>query len=350
MGKRRGVTFGRHAGLIVAGLTTVILCEAGYSSGVASSEQRLGGPHTGSPRLVASDVSSFPGIVTDLAADERGSSWILDCHGSTTVLYHVTTRHSATAAKLRSGASCARIVRAAPDGKLWIASDYTIWRYTTLTHNLRRWDLSVDIAGALPGALDHNNPLPGTWVSALLPCDAGGVLIARHNVPILTVYDAEFRPRGTVTVPSRLAGASDIGALSDGRLVLTPGLGAPQGLPTTVPTASSVTPRLAAAADWLRSAPLDGTALYVDSRGRSVFMQHGFNLVFHAGDKPTTFPLPTRTGSFDKPITTPSDTPVTLEQEVSPRATAAIVASDHSFWVALQDTKWSYLIHLAVSR
>jgi streptogramin lyase len=107
-------------------------------------------------------------------------------------------------------------VRVAPDGAVWVTTDYRVDRVDPVTGETRSLTLADAVDGALPGALDPRNPLPGTWVSALTLDASGRAFLARNNVPFLQIVDSELKPIGVIAVPTGFAGAVDMTLEPDG--------------------------------------------------------------------------------------------------------------------------------------
>jgi hypothetical protein len=111
-------------------------------------------------------------------------------------------------------------VRVAPDGAVWVTTDYAIDRVDPATGQTRSLSLAETVDGALPGALDPSIPLPGTWVSAVAFDADARALVARNNVPFLQVVNPQLKLVGSIDIPPALAGAADMTLESDGLHVI----------------------------------------------------------------------------------------------------------------------------------
>ena len=109
-------------------------------------------------------------------------------------------------------------VRVGPDGAMWVSLPYELARWDPVSENVASLRFTEEADGALPGALDRNATLPGTWLSAILP-DGTGVLVARNHVPYLTHVSADMTVSRGATVPDDYAGAADLLRGSDGSLL-----------------------------------------------------------------------------------------------------------------------------------
>lgn len=68
-------------------------------------------------------------------------------------------------------------------GHVWVAVAYTVAMFNPSAGAwLEQFDLPLQDAAAVPGALNAGAPLPGTWVNGLATDGNGGVLMTRHNV------------------------------------------------------------------------------------------------------------------------------------------------------------------------
>lgn len=124
-------------------------------------------------------------------------------------------------------------VRVGQDGAVWISLPYELARWDPTSGTVTSVRFSEDVDGALPGALDPNATLPGTWLSAILPDDAG-VLVARNNVPYLTAVSPDLTVSRGLAAPDGYAGAADLLRESDGSILMLPALDNPAGEVTTI--------------------------------------------------------------------------------------------------------------------
>jgi hypothetical protein len=127
-------------------------------------------------------------------------------------------------------------IRIGSDGAVWITQDYRVIRFEPSTGETASLDLSTQVEGALPGAVDPGNPLPGTWVSAVAPDAEGGALVARNHVPFLTRLSSALKVRGTLPLPDGFDGTRDIAGLPGGSVTALSGPTQPGSLAVILPT------------------------------------------------------------------------------------------------------------------
>lgn len=104
-----------------------------------------------------------------------------------------------------------------PNGIVYVGEPYRLVRFNPATEEMTSIGLTAEVPGASTDALDPNNPLPGTWVSAIA-VSADAVLVGRNNVPYLSVYTPELETRAQIEVPAALAGPQDLAFDGDGSI------------------------------------------------------------------------------------------------------------------------------------
>ncbi|WP_157962584.1 hypothetical protein [Homoserinimonas sp. OAct 916] len=119
-------------------------------------------------------------------------------------------------------------IRAGEDGAVWVSLPYELVRLDPETGKLTSVQFAEKVDGALPGALDAGSTLPGTWLSAVLP-DEAGVLVARNNVPYLTQVNADMTVSRGADAGDGYAGAADLARGEDGTIYLLPPMDDPSG-------------------------------------------------------------------------------------------------------------------------
>jgi len=191
-----------------------------------------------SPEVPQPAVSNGSGVTT-LALDESGRQlWFVtdDVAGQPVLRRFDVTSRTTHDVRLPPDASYIREfgpLKIDPAGVVWLAGGRRLVRYDPATARLTSLVLPSRVAGALPGA--SSGPNQGVWPSALAFLD-GRLLVARNNVPWLTVYNASFREVGRIAIPYGYAGARDLAVDAQRRIYLLPNLNAcyDGGLPIDV--------------------------------------------------------------------------------------------------------------------
>jgi hypothetical protein len=111
----------------------------------------------------------------------------------------------------------------APDGSIWVTEPYRLIRVDPTLNTVANLDLSLTVDQALPGAYDPDGPMPGTWISGITFWN-NHVVVARNNVPYLSVFSADFAQLPSIPVPAQFAGSLGLGVDVDNELVLLSGL------------------------------------------------------------------------------------------------------------------------------
>lgn len=223
--------FGRNLPKMVAVGTIALLAVA-----VLISAYMLGLRATG-PVTVADSaatpilVAELPDAVWDLEYDSIDDAvWFVSGNGQAAEVFRVSTVDGKVVSwSVPDGeySGVHRDVHHLANGDVMLSSDYGLVRLSSETGELESVLFDVEVDGALPGALDPNTPLPGTWISATAIID-GNVVVARQNVPFLTVVSGkDLSELERIVIPVALAGARDIAGAqgelyvlgSDGALV-----------------------------------------------------------------------------------------------------------------------------------
>lgn len=201
----------RSARTFVCSVTSLLV---GASLSACAQRAIPGQTQPAPPAAVA--VATIAGTVRELTYDaDRNSMWWLTTRTSGTNLAEYSlTSGKVTAVALPAlppdGAFYWR-VRVSPDGSIWVASGYTLVRYQPELAAMQSKSFPLRVAGALPGALDPNNPLPGTWISSMTFTVDGTALIARNHVPFLQSVTSDLRDGANVPLPAAAYDATDIG-------------------------------------------------------------------------------------------------------------------------------------------
>lgn len=138
-------------------------------------------------------------------------------------------------------------VRVGEDGAVWVSLPYELVRVDPESGEVTSVRFSEKVEGALPGSLDRDATLPGTWLSAILP-DGAGVLVARNHVPYLTKVNADLTASRGADVGEGYAGAADLARGADGSIYLLPPMDDPSGAVSilggsTIPGTEKLAPR-----------------------------------------------------------------------------------------------------------
>jgi hypothetical protein len=165
---------------------------------------------------------AVPGEVYDLAYDEeRGLLWFAlmqisdkDWLYSVSVL-DATERRWELPDSTHNG--YLSHVKIGDDGVVWVSQEYSLTRFDPDAEAVASVALDLEVDLALPDALDHTNPLPGTWISAITPY-RDGVLVARNNVAGLSYFDSELIVRDVIPVPA-VAGPRDLAVTPAGQIL-----------------------------------------------------------------------------------------------------------------------------------
>jgi hypothetical protein len=291
----------------------------------------------GAPVTAATVASA----VYEIAAGSDGSTlWFAEFDGVRVVLHQFDTatgRDTPHALGASSASGIGAHVRQGPDGAIWVSDDYAVFRYDPTRDLASRITLPLRVPGALSGALDPSDPLPGTWVSALAFDTEGDLLLARNHVPYLQVLSPAGRIVGRVTLPEGYDGLSDLMKQGKDLLALaghthTDELGiAP--VDTKVGGVASVAGQLRAA--------IGGSLRVFFADGGSVTSGDGQPTTWKRADG-TELPLPLPSRQLD--ITNPLGDPmnVTVRDDV----TAAVQVGD-ALWYVEQTSRGYALKHLS---
>jgi hypothetical protein len=138
-------------------------------------------------------------------------------------------------------------IRVGGDGAVWVSLPYELVRVDPESGEVTSVRFAEKVEGALPGALDQNATLPGTWLSAILP-EGTGMLVARNHVPYLTRVSADMTVSRGADVGEGHAGAADLARGADGSTYLLPPMDGPAGVVSilggsTIPGTQELAPR-----------------------------------------------------------------------------------------------------------
>lgn len=106
-------------------------------------------------------------------------------------------------------------IRVGKDGAVWVSLPYELVRVDPDSGTIASLPFPEEVDGALPGALDRETTVPGTWLSGILP-DEGGILVARNNVPYLTHVDNDMAASRGAELGTDDAGPIDLASLEPG--------------------------------------------------------------------------------------------------------------------------------------
>lgn len=217
-------------------------------------------------------------------------------------------------------------VRVAPDGAVWVTTDYAIDRVDPATSQTQSLSLAETVDGALPGALDPSSPLPGTWVSALA-FDAGGrALVARNNVPFLQIIDSELELVGSIDIPPAVAGAADMTLETDGLHAIPGHANRTDASVATVALAGVAAPAEASPLRDSTGGPITMTVLEPD----------GSTIAYNIGTGQLQWTRPATTSEVVKfpQMTVPRNAPngTLTEVPVTDEVTAAAIDATGTLW------------------
>ncbi len=173
-------------------------------------------PGSVSPSIILQMTGESHEMLSDTA---RKVIWFPEFSGTELSLhqYSLGSGNSSTTRLGDSQASgIASHIRLAPDQSIWVSDDYMLYRYDPATEKVTSVSLPEKVNGALSGALDPSNPLPGTWVSAFVFDTSDEVLVARNNVPFLGVYSDSGNLVRQMPLPAGVTGPSDMTLDSSG--------------------------------------------------------------------------------------------------------------------------------------
>jgi hypothetical protein len=207
--------------LVVIGYAVFASLNQGPTSGstapVPSGSHAAGSPTlapTPSVAEVPLPLSEGQTFISDLAYDEsRNAIWFVGFDGSDKFVFRVNAATSQVEKwPLPPGDYVGVYVQVKTDsaGIVWISDGYQVVRFDPATHQATTHKFSLNVPGALPGALTGGHP--GTWVSGIAPSN-GGLLVARHNVPWLTRLDASLAEVSRIPVSADDAGAQDLAVI-----------------------------------------------------------------------------------------------------------------------------------------
>jgi hypothetical protein len=196
------------------GPTSGSTAPSGSASPSASGEASPTLAPTPSVAEVPLPLSEGQTFISDLAYDQaRNAIWFVGFDGSDKFVFRVNAATSQVEKwPLPPGDYVGVYVQVKTDaaGIVWISDGYQVVRFDPATHQATTHEFSLNVPGALPGALTGGNP--GTWVSGIVPSN-GGLLVARHNVPWLTRLDASLAEVGRIPVSADDAGAQDLAVI-----------------------------------------------------------------------------------------------------------------------------------------
>ena len=110
------------------------------------------------------------------------------------------------------------------DGAVWVSLPYVLVRLDPATGSSKSLTFPKEAEeDALPAASDPGAPLPGTWISELAVVGSS-VMVARMNMPYLSVVDATLTESRGPSLPDGYAGARSMARGPDGWLYLLPAL------------------------------------------------------------------------------------------------------------------------------
>lgn len=171
-------------------------------------------------------------------------------------------------------------------------SDYAMVRFDPETGRVSQSTFDLQTDSALPGALDPETPMPGTWISAFDVQDEE-IIVARNNVPELSVLrDSTMEVGYTIPLPTSYAGALRV-IEHEGSIFLLTGYGAigkfsPKGEPL-----DSIE---AAASDMVSNG---GRILIVEPTGVVRALEDGSKPIFAHGWRPLIGGSADRMVSYD---------------------------------------------------
>jgi hypothetical protein len=226
---RKAITSTAVSAVIMAvGILGFGLARSIWAGGVASEPRSGPSSHrVGASQPVATVALKLPGDTYQLTYDPQGDSlWfsVMSPAGPGT-LYRYTLSDGSLddwALPDSDGNGFFSEIRLGPDGSVWINQDYRVIRFEPSTGHMTSIDLELQVKGAMPGALDPGDPLPGTWVSGIAP-DGGGALIARNHVPFLTRLSSDLQLVGQIPLPDGFDGARDVASLPTNSIAVLSG-------------------------------------------------------------------------------------------------------------------------------
>ncbi len=145
--------------------------------------------------MLPTAVTELPEVAWDLEYDPvTDVLWFVAGSGDDASLYYLEREALRRATNLPKDeySGVHHRVQVLPEGDVMLNGDYGLIRYDAESGNVERLEFELASQDALPGALDPNNPLPGTWISAFTVND-DLTYVARNNVPFVEVVDSADR-------------------------------------------------------------------------------------------------------------------------------------------------------------
>lgn len=109
-----------------------------------------------------------------------------------------------------------------PSGAVWVGLPYNVVRWDPETSAVTAFALTEHADGELPSAFDINQPLAGTWVSAVT-ASGEDAIISRLNVPFLFAVSPTGATRVMAKVPDAFAGSRQLVSDRSGTIFALPG-------------------------------------------------------------------------------------------------------------------------------
>ncbi len=185
------------------------------------------------PTFATMTTVDLPGDVFDLAYDPvRNSLWFANIDTNAALYRYDIATGALTSWPLPTTVGeygYGGRVAVAPDGSVWISEEYRVTRVDPTSNAVRTHTFPQADTDATPNALDPNNPLAGTWPTAIAFDSQGMALIARLNVKSLTRMDASLSILDRIPLPAGLTGPGDL-VDSNGVIYAAPYEGFGQGV------------------------------------------------------------------------------------------------------------------------
>lgn len=208
--------------LFIRGSTPLVVADQGWTADTSGGSQE---PGQQTAPVEPTLVGAFADVVWDLEYDDgTGEIWLVVGNDDEAALGRLDANGVSMVAKLPPAeySGVHHKVRLLESGDVVLNGDYSLVRFETATSQLRALEFSLEEAEALPGALDRDNPLPGTWISAFDVVHES-IYVARNNVPAITVVDsAGMKPTRLIPIPANYAGARGLIADENSIYLLSP--------------------------------------------------------------------------------------------------------------------------------